>query len=190
MTSSDVTWPRAAGALVLRPPTSVDLDEVLMWRNRPEVTRWLLRTTVDPDAFRRAWLDSVEDPEQHAVVAVLDGAIVGTGSLDVQDGMGQFDGDAWRRSEGLLGYLIDPAHAGGGYATEIARALLDLAFTELGLHRVTAGCFADNVASWRVMEKLGMRREQHGVRDSWHAELGWIDGFTYAILAEEWHPAA
>lgn len=186
MTSSDVTWPRAAGALVLRPPTSVDLDEVLVWRNRPEVTRWLLRTTVDPDAFRRAWLDSVEDPEQHAVVAVLDGAIVGTGSLDVQDGMGQFDGDAWRRSEGLLGYLIDPAHAGGGYATEIARALLDLAFTELGLHRVTAGCFADNVASWRVMEKLGMRREQHGVRDSWHAELGWIDGFTYAILAEEW----
>ena len=31
-----------------------------------------------------------------------------------------------------------------------------------------------------------MRREQHGVRDSWHADLGWIDGFTYAILAEEW----
>jgi len=36
------------------------------------------------------------------------------------------------------------------------------------------------------MEKLGMRREQHGIRDSWHAELGWIDGFTYGILAEEW----
>ncbi len=54
---------------------------------------------------------------------------------------------------------------------------------------MTAGCFADNVASWRVMEKVGMRREQHGVRDSWHAELGWIDGYTYGILAEEWPPA-
>jgi RimJ/RimL family protein N-acetyltransferase len=36
------------------------------------------------------------------------------------------------------------------------------------------------------MEKLGMRREQHGVADSFHAELGWVDGFEYAILAEEW----
>ncbi|WP_338539251.1 hypothetical protein N5P18_08225 [Janibacter terrae] len=31
-----------------------------------------------------------------------------------------------------------------------------------------------------------MRREQHGVKDSWHAELGWVDGYTYAILREEW----
>ncbi|MGW4930115.1 hypothetical protein ACWEOH_13255 [Agromyces sp. NPDC004153] len=37
-----------------------------------------------------------------------------------------------------------------------------------------------------MMEKLGMRREQHGVKDSWHAELGWVDGFTYGILADEW----
>ena len=145
MTSPQVAWPRRTGELVLRPPTSDDLDRVLEWRNRPEVTGWLLRTTVDPSAFRRAWLDSVDDPDDHAVVAVLDGVVIGTGSLEVRDGMGQFQ-----------------------------------------LHRVTAGCFADNVASWRVMEKLGMRREQHGVRDSWHAELGWIDGFTYAILAEEW----
>ena len=64
-------------------------------------------------------------------------------------------------------------------------AALDLAFGALGLHRVTAGCFADNVATWRVMEKAGMRREQHGIQDSWHAELGWLDGFTYAVLADE-----
>jgi hypothetical protein len=31
-----------------------------------------------------------------------------------------------------------------------------------------------------------MRREQHGVRDSWHSELGWVDGYTYAVLADEW----
>jgi RimJ/RimL family protein N-acetyltransferase len=68
----------------------------------------------------------------------------------------------------------------------MARFALGLAFGELGLRRVTAGCFAGNVASWRVMEKVGMRREQHGVRDSWHAELGWVDGFTYAVLADEW----
>lgn len=189
MTSAKVAWPRSAGPLVLRSPTRDDLDEVLVWRNHPEVTRWLLRTTVDPEAFRTAWLDSVGDPDQHTAVAVIDGLVIGTGSLNVRDGMGQLDGDAWRRAEGDLGYLVHPAHAGKGYATDIARAMLELAFGELGLHRVTAGCFADNVGSWRVMEKLGMRREQHGVRDSWHAELGWIDGFTYGILAEEWASA-
>jgi hypothetical protein len=31
-----------------------------------------------------------------------------------------------------------------------------------------------------------MRREQHGIQDSWHAELGWVDGYTYGILASEW----
>jgi hypothetical protein len=36
------------------------------------------------------------------------------------------------------------------------------------------------------MENVGMRREQHGVGDSWHAALGWVDGYTYGLLAEEW----
>ena len=51
---------------------------------------------------------------------------------------------------------------------------------------MTASCNADNPASVRVLEKAGMRREQHGVEDSWHADLGWVDGYQYAILAREW----
>ena len=41
------------------------------------------------------------------------------------------------------------------------------------------------IGSCRVLEKAGMRREQHGVEDSWHAELGWVDGYQYALLARE-----
>ena len=71
MTSDRVPhWPRTAGPLVLRPPTSDDLDQVLSWRNDPDVIRWLLRTTVDPEKFRTAWLDSVDDPDQHTAVAL------------------------------------------------------------------------------------------------------------------------
>jgi len=186
MTTPEVTWPRRSGPVVLRPPTPADLDQVLTWRNRPDVTRWLLRTQVDPDRFRSAWLASADDPTDHGAVAEVRGVVVGTGSLSVSDGMGQTQGDAWRGAEGSLGYLVDPSCAGRGVATAIARGLLEVAFDELGLHRVTAGCFAANTASWRVMEKVGMRREQHGVQDSWHAELGWVDGLTYGILAEEW----
>lgn len=186
MTTATVAWPRPAGRLELRPPTRESLERVLAWRNRPEVTRWLLRTEVDPEAFVERWLADVDD--SHSAIAFDGDEVVGTGSVWIADAMGQSHVDAgpWRRAEAGIGYLIDPAHAGKGYATAIGRALIDLAVDELGVHRVTAGCFADNTASWKVMEKLGMRREQHGVRDSWHAELGWIDGFTYAILAEEW----
>lgn len=187
MTLPDPTWPRPAGQLTLVLPTADLIDRVLTWRNDPEVTRWLIRTTVDPDRFRKAWLDSVDDPHDHAAIALLDGEVVGTGSLELRDGMGQPDSDEELDGvEGLLGYLIDPTYAGRGFATAIAGSLLDLAFGELGLRRVTAGCFAGNTASWRVMEKLGMRREQHGVGDSFHAELGWVDGYTYGILADEW----
>lgn len=188
MTRSDIAWPRTSGDLSLVLPTAELIDDVLAWRNEPEVTRWLLSSTVDPVRFRRAWLDSVEDARDHAVVALLDGKVVGTGSLEVHDAPGQSHAEPARHAgaEGLLGYLVDPAYVGRGHATAIAGGLLALAFEELGLHRVTAACFTDNVASWKVMEKLSMRREQHSVRDAWHADLGWVDGFGYAILVDEW----
>ncbi len=88
--------------------------------------------------------------------------------------------------EAELGWVLDPAYAGRGYATEAVQGLLRLCFEELGLRRVTAGCFADNVASWRLMERVGMRRELHTVRESLHRTKGWLDGFGYALLADEW----
>ena len=184
MTRPDL-WPRRTERLELRPPTDADIDAVLAWRNHPDVTRWLLLTRVAPAAYRETWRVAADDPLTHQVVAVTDGAVVGTLSLEVHDGKGQGCDAPTRSFEGQHCYHEDPAHHGRGYATEIARAGLDLGFGDLGLRRVTAGCFADNTASWRVMEKVGMRREQHGIRDSWHAELGWVDGFTYAVLAQE-----
>ena len=186
MTSDLVTWPRSTPRLTLRLPVEGDIDQLLAHRRLPEATRWLLRNQVDEQTFTAAWIASVDDEFDHAAVVELEGRVIGSIGLEVVDGMGQEPRTASVRSEGRLGYVMDPAWAGHGYATEAAESMLALAFDELGLHRVTAGCFADNTASWRVMEKLGMRREQHGVRDSWHAELGWVDGFTYAILREEW----
>ena len=75
---------------------------------------------------------------------------------------------------------------GAVYATEAVTAMVAHAFDRLGIRRITAGCFAGNLASVRILENLGMRREQHGVGDSWHAELGWVDGYPYALLSEAW----
>ena len=170
--------------LRLRPVRDEDIDRILEYRNLPEVTRWLLNTKVTPVSFRAAWRRAADDPDDHSAAVTLNGLVIGTVSLDVFDGMGQ--PGMPQRTEARLGYTFDPAHGGHGYATEAVSAMVAYAFNGLGLRRITAGCFADNVASVRVLEKVGMRREQHGVGDSWHAELGWVDGYTYGLLAETW----
>ena len=170
--------------LELRPVRDADVDRILQYRNLPEVTRWLLRTEVDPAAFRAAWQRAAADPDDHSMAVTLDGVVIGTVSLDVTDGMGQPGMPP--RTEAQLGYIFDPAHSGRGYATEAVAAMVAYAFERLELRRITAGCFADNHASVRILEKIGMRREQYGVGDSWHAELGWVDGCTYALLADTW----
>lgn len=171
--------------LELRPVRDEDVDRILEYRNLPEVNHWLVCTEVDPASFRAAWRRAPDDPDDHSVAVVLNGAVIGTVSLELADGMGQPGMTA--RTEARLGYIFDPTYAGHGYATEAATAMVAHAFERLGVRRITAGCFADNLASVRILEKVGMRREQHGVRDSWHAQLGWVDGYTYGILAEWWH---
>lgn len=55
-----------------------------------------------------------------------------------------------------LYWAVSPHHRGRGYAAEAARALIDFAFVELGLHRIVATAEHENLASQRVMAKLGM----------------------------------
>ena len=57
-----------------------------------------------------------------------------------------------------FGYSIVPEYRGKGYATEVARAMIEWAFDQPGVKRVTADCLADNYASIRVLEKAGMRQ--------------------------------
>jgi RimJ/RimL family protein N-acetyltransferase len=116
-----------------------------------------------------------------------DGVVIGDLMLRFEDPWAQ--GEVKEQAVGAgaeIGWSIDPAQGGQGYATEAAAELLRIAFEELGMHRVTALCFADNEPSWRLMERIGMRREGYFVKDSLHRDQGWVDGLAYAILGEEW----
>ena len=177
-------WPTRVGSLCLREAGAPDIDQMLSFRNQPAVNRFMMHTSAVPETFRRDWLAVPTSDSDFSCVAELDGAVAALGFLEVVDGSGQPGMPG--RTEGLIGYIVDPGFAGRGVASHLARGLLAAAFDHLGLRRVTAGCFADNRASVRVLEKVGMRREQHGVQDSWHADLGWVDGYSYAILAREW----
>lgn len=177
-------WPMRVGPLLLREARESDVERLLSFRNDPDVNRFMIRTSVDPAVFRQEWLAVPESDTDFSCVAELDGAVVAMGFLDVVDGLGQ--PGMPRGTEGVIGYVVDPAWAGRGVASSLVRGLLGAAFDRLDLRRVTAACNADNLASVRVLEKAGMRREQHGVESSWHAELGWVDGYEYALLAHEW----
>ncbi len=59
--------------------------------------------------------------------------------------------------DAVLGYRLCKAAWGKGFATEGARALIDKGFADLGVQRVVATTYQDNLASIRVMEKLGMK---------------------------------
>jgi ribosomal-protein-alanine N-acetyltransferase len=88
-----------------------------------------------------------------------------------------------------IGYVLNRKYWGHGYMTESACTILDVAFKQLKLHRVWATCDTRNRSSYRVMERLGMRREGLFVKDA--MEKGeWRDTYLYAILAEEWRGAS
>jgi len=180
-----ITWPVRTERLMLRPATREDLEATWQFRRLDGVGRWLTRAPATLEQHRA----QLEDGARLAktLVVVLDGEVIGELMLQVEDAWSQAEvAERARDVQAELGWVLHPDRAGHGYATEAVRGLIDLCFVELGLRRVTAQCFADNVSSWRLMERLGMRRESYTVRDSLHRSGEWFDGVGYALLAEEW----
>lgn len=85
-----------------------------------------------------------------------------------------------------IGWVFNPKYYNKGYASEAARSILKYAFEEMKLHRIIATCQPQNPPSYRVMEKIGMRREGYFKKCIPH-DNEWWDEYYYAILAEEWN---
>lgn len=177
-------WPMTVDHVLLREATDADIETLLTFRNDPQVNRFMSRTSVDPDQFRADWRAIPESDTDYSCVAELAGDVVAMGFLEFIDGLGQ--PGLPERTQARIGYIVAPWAAGRGVGSSVARGLVTAAFDRLGVRRVIAACNADNPASARILEKAGLRREQHGRQDSWHAELGWVDGYEYGLLAEEW----
>lgn len=180
-----VAWPARTERLVLRPVAPEDFRRLYEIRAMPAVTHWL---TGQPATYEE-YVDRYGTPERLASTLVMEAGdqVIGDLFLSVETPYAQVE--VRDRAEGTLaaiGWLLDPAYAGQGYATEAAAEMLRICFEELGLRRVVAGAFADNAASLRVMEKIGMRMESRSLKASLHRQLGWLDHVEAGILAEEW----
>ncbi len=181
--------PLRTGRLTLRPATTGDADPTWTYRRLPSVDEWLTGSPADLDGYRALF----SEPARLATTVIVTlghdptAPVIGDLMLRREDAWAQRDvADRARGKQAELGWVLDPAHTGHGYATEAVRELLRHCFQDLGVRRVTANCFLDNDTSWRLMERVGMRRELHAVRESLHRSGRWLDVVGYAVLDEEW----
>lgn len=184
-TLDDLTWPVLTDRLLIRRVTPDDAAAVWRYRQLPAVYDWITTAPADQSAFDAYF---VEPHRQSVTLAVEnEGLVIGDLYLHVENAWAQTEvKDEARGVQAEIGWAFDPASGGQGLATEAVVAMLGICFDGLRLRRVLAGCFADNTPSWRLMERVGMRRETHAVAESLHRSGRWLDGYGYALLAEEW----
>lgn len=181
----EIAWPFETDRLSLRSYQPNDLHALWAFEKLAEVQRWLGWVPHSKEELARA----LEDPSSATVhvMVCLDSAVIGHVLLMPRDSWAQTEvAEQAKGLEAELGWMFDPEWGGRGYATEAVRAVVGLCFEQLELRRVHAGCFADNVASWRLMERIGMRREEHSRATALHRDGTWHDGMNYGLLREEW----
>ncbi len=174
--------------LLLRPFAEDDFDAVHAYGSDPEVVRympWGPNTPDDTrDFIRRMTAAAEADPRREYEFAVvlresttlIGGCGICVNERDEESGCAE------------MGYAYHRDAWGRGYATEAARRVAQFGFEELRLHRICAYCDVPNVASARVLEKIGMRREGH-LREAARRRDGWHDHYLYAVLRDdEGHP--
>jgi RimJ/RimL family protein N-acetyltransferase len=188
-TSPVLKEPLHSERLTLRPAHADDADATWRFRELDSVNKWLTGCPADLDGYR----DLFADPERLATTVVIqlghepDAAVIGDFMVRRRDAWAQLDvTDQARDTQAELGWVLDPVHNGQGYATEAVTRLLRYCFNDLGVRRVVANSFLDNDTSWRLMERVGMRREAHAVRESLHRSGKWLDTVAYALLYDEW----
>ncbi|QAY62549.1 N-acetyltransferase [Xylanimonas allomyrinae] len=167
--------------LALRHVRPDDAEAFLAWRSRPDVMKYLyLEPWTMPVARERVatWADASFSAAGDVLTLAVETptTVIGEALLKWAAGEGQVE----------IGYAFRPDVAGKGYATEAARALLGIAFEDYGFHRAFARIDAENLASVRVAQRLGMRLEAKLVEnDRRPADGVWATEVVYAVLATE-----
>jgi RimJ/RimL family protein N-acetyltransferase len=174
--------PIATERLTLRLVTMADCDALYSFLSLPEVAEFQFwdpmdRAKVAEKAADWSTLDGEDGRHLELGVVLKD-----TGVLIGDVFLGFRDMDA-RQAE--IGYSLHPGFQRRGYGFEAVKALMDLGFGHFGMHRIFGRCDARNQSSFRLMERLGMRREAH-FREHALFKGGWDEEFYYAILEYEW----
>lgn len=177
---SATSYPLRTERLLLRMLREEDVDVLTAYRNDPQVARlqdWELPYPRErAERLVAAHADRTDlAPGRGTQLALdLDGELVG----DVYVGLDEHCGVA------EIGFSLATAHQGRGYAVEAVSAVVDDLVDRLGVHRLVAELSPDNVASARLLERLGMTFEHLAPKSFWWRGA-WDDNLWYAMSAEE-----
>lgn len=166
--------------LILRDYVETDLDDIHEYGIDPEVVKYMPfgpNTIEDSRNFLdRRMKKQKEEPRTDYGLAVelkSEGKLIGGCKINMTTKM-----------EAHLGYILNQNYWGNGYATEAAKAMVEFAFNDLGVHRIYSDCHPENAASIRVLEKVGMvlegRRREYMI---FHGKYS--DTLLYSILEHE-----
>ena len=140
---------------------------------------FVTRTESDAKEFVQWFLDEQpESPRRRFQLAVT---LEETGELIGDAGIRRKPENDWETD---IGHEIAPEHWRNGYATEAAAALINHGFDQMGLHRISSWCIAENVASARVLEQLGLREEGR-LRENEFFKNRWWDTLVFGMLRDE-----
>jgi len=168
--------PRETSRLVLRAIELGDWRAIHRYMSDPRVTTWLPDGVMNEEQAQAfASKNAGETPEAIAVLTKSTNQLVG-----------HIVFHPWAQPRTHeIGWVFAGSHQRRGYATEAAKSILAYAFETLRCHRIIATCQPQNVASWRVAEKLGMRREGSFRQCILRPTGEWWDEFFYSMLEEE-----
>ena len=180
-------YPIQTARLALRSFAPGDLDDLFAYISREDVVRYLyggVKDRAESEQGLKLWMSSTSLARAGerlvlAVVLVELNKVIGEVSLKCV---------SLEHRQAEIGWVFNPDYHGQGFATEAAAAVLRLGFQEHNFHRILARCDARNMASYKVMERLGMRREAHFIHNEFF-KGEWGDELWYAILQSEWSKA-
>ena len=183
----DPRAPITSARLIVRPFRPEDADDLYEYLSNAQVYRFEPGAPIDREQAQQRAADMAASPDFWAIELTATQKQIGQLYLEHVEPL------EWLTCE--LGYILNPAYQRQGYAAEAAAALVEHAFVVRGMHRIYAHCNPENIPSWRLLERIGFRREgllRQNVffhRDATGAPL-WTDTYVYARLAQDSHPAA
>lgn len=160
-----------------------DWQDLFEYLSQKEVVKFEPYDVFTQEQAKQEAINRSSNPDFWAVCLQGSGKLIGNIYLAKQEF------DTWE-----LGYVFNCTYQGNGYATEATKALIDHLFANSNARRIIAMCNPLNTASWKLLERLNMRREGHLLKNIWFFkdENGspiWQDTYEYAILKEEWNEA-
>lgn len=161
----------------LRSMTTGDLEQVLAWRNHPNIQRYMYTQRTIMLEEHKAWFElACDDPNKHLLIYELDAKPTGFVNLNV------VDTNSARADWGF--YLAPDASRGNGQL--LGNCVLSYAFTHLHLHKLCGEVLVHNQPSLKFHEKLGFSREAT-LREHFFDGKTYHDVIGFGLLGDEWY---